>query len=105
LICSQSCAERGERVAAIVGLVHNAHGSKDTEQTRKRGRMRRGGTGERRHILNLVAEMVRETKFCRGVDDAGDPTARQQAVHGGGGFSAPGLVLRHFSPLKNGCSA
>jgi hypothetical protein len=30
---------------------------------RKRGRMRRGGTGERRHILNLVAEMVRETKF------------------------------------------
>jgi hypothetical protein len=44
--------------------------------------------------------MVRETKYRRGVDDLGDPAARQQAVHSHGGFSAPDLVLRHFSSLK-----
>jgi hypothetical protein len=59
--------------------------------------MRGGGIGERRHVLGLLPEMVRKTKLSRGVDDLGDPAARQQVMHCEGGFSAPGLVLRHFS--------
>jgi hypothetical protein len=30
----------------------------------------------------------------------GDPAASQQVVHGHGGFSTLGLILRHFSPKK-----
>src|SRR5262249_37303401 len=69
------------------------------QQTRKRGRVRGGGAGERGHILGLFSEMVCEPKFRRGVDDLGDPSARQQTVHGPGGLTSLGLVLRHF-PLE-----
>jgi hypothetical protein len=77
--------------------MHNADGGESAQQTRKRGWMRGGGAGERGHILGLLPEMVRETKFRRGMYDLGDPAASQQAVHGPSGLTALGLVFRHFS--------
>jgi hypothetical protein len=100
VVGSQSRPKRGKHVAAIVRLVHNTNSGKGAKQTRKRRRVRGGGPGERRHILGLLPEMVRETKFRRGVDELSDPAARQQVVHSRGGFSAFGLVLRHFSSQK-----
>src|SRR5215471_6069129 len=76
LVGSQSCAERGERVAAIVRLVDNADGGEDTQQTRKRGRVCAGDTGERCHILARLTQMVCETKYRRSVYNLGDPAAR-----------------------------
>ena len=100
--CAHALIEPGWSVrkvapsGVIVRLVHNADRGEGTQQTCKRGRVHGGGIGQRRYILRLPAEMVRETKLYRGVD-LSDPAARQQVVHGRVGLSALGLVLRHFS--------